>query len=213
MGLAVRSAGRPSLVRARRPDDIRQPSPVRRNSQVYEPPSSKCRPGSLREWIHAAQKFVRPIAVSPRNAPARGAGDQQSDARVGAARCGDSERDDGGLAGQHRDDRVQSRKGNRINLEAGSDLQAGHRARLRTAPPVCPRHRLAAAAPASALFGGCSKHQWQRSGQGVILDRFSPTTPARTRPIDTPLTADTDSPKVAMPTTAVPAAPIPVHTA
>src|SRR5215469_6606340 len=39
-----------------------------------------------------------------------GAGDQQRDARVGAARGCDAEGDDRGLAGEHREDRVQGRE-------------------------------------------------------------------------------------------------------
>ena len=49
--------------------------------------------------------------------------------------------------------------------------------------------------------------------QGVTPDMLRPMTPARTRPIETSLRADTVSPRKAMPMTAVPAAPIPVHTA
>jgi len=49
--------------------------------------------------------------------------------------------------------------------------------------------------------------------QGVTPERFSPTMPARTSPIDTILRTDTDSPRTIMPTAAVPAAPIPVHSA
>ena len=48
---------------------------------------------------------------------------------------------------------------------------------------------------------------------GVTPERFSPTMPARTSPIETILRTDTDSPRTIMPTTAVPAAPIPVHNA
>ncbi|HUB37491.1 MAG TPA: trypsin-like peptidase domain-containing protein [Streptosporangiaceae bacterium] len=49
--------------------------------------------------------------------------------------------------------------------------------------------------------------------QGVTPERFSPMMPARTSPIDTILRTDTDSPRMIMPTAAVPAAPIPVHNA
>ncbi len=49
--------------------------------------------------------------------------------------------------------------------------------------------------------------------QGVTPDRFSPTTPASIRPIDVSLRTELDSPSAMMPTRAVPAAPIPVHTA
>ena len=52
-----------------------------------------------------------------------------------------------------------------------------------------------------------------RGHEGVTPDRLRPMTPARTRPIDTSLRVDTVSPRKAMPTIAVPAAPIPVHTA
>ena len=48
---------------------------------------------------------------------------------------------------------------------------------------------------------------------GVTPDRLSTITPARISPIETSFTADTDSPSSHMPTTAVPAAPSPVHTA
>jgi hypothetical protein len=51
------------------------------------------------------------------------------------------------------------------------------------------------------------------SHQGVTPERLRPTTPARTKPIDTSFRVDTVSPRKAMPITAVPAAPIPVHTA
>ncbi len=50
-------------------------------------------------------------------------------------------------------------------------------------------------------------------GQGVTPDRFSPTTPASTSPIDTSLSVETDSPRATMPITAVPTAPMPVQTA
>jgi hypothetical protein len=53
----------------------------------------------------------------------------------------------------------------------------------------------------------------RRAGQGVTPDRLSPTTPTRIRPIDTSLVADTVSPRMAIPIAAVPAAPMPVHTA
>ena len=49
--------------------------------------------------------------------------------------------------------------------------------------------------------------------QGVTPERLRPTTPARTRAIDTSFMVDTVSPRKAMPITAVPAAPIPVQTA
>jgi S1-C subfamily serine protease len=49
--------------------------------------------------------------------------------------------------------------------------------------------------------------------QGVTPERFSPMMPARTSPIDAILRMDTDSPSAIMPTAAVPAAPIPVHSA
>jgi membrane-associated protein len=49
--------------------------------------------------------------------------------------------------------------------------------------------------------------------KGVTPERLRPITPARISPIDTSFTVDTASPRNAMPTTAVPAAPIPVHTA
>src|SRR5689334_21494135 len=49
--------------------------------------------------------------------------------------------------------------------------------------------------------------------QGVTPERLRPTTPARTSLIDTSFTVDTVSPRKAMPITAVPAAPITVHTA
>lgn len=48
---------------------------------------------------------------------------------------------------------------------------------------------------------------------GVTLARLSPMTPARISPMDTSFSVDADSPSAHMPTTAVPAAPIPVHTA
>ena len=40
--------------------------------------------------------------------PGRAAGQQQRDAGIGAVRGGHAERDDGGLAGQHRQDRLQA---------------------------------------------------------------------------------------------------------
>jgi hypothetical protein len=53
----------------------------------------------------------------------------------------------------------------------------------------------------------------RQSQEGVTPDRLRPATPARTRPIDTSFRADTASPRKIMPIVAVPAAPIPVHTA
>jgi hypothetical protein len=51
---------------------------------------------------------------------------QQGDARIGAARGGDAKRDDGGLAGQHREDRVQGGNEDRDRVrDYGIDLQAG----------------------------------------------------------------------------------------
>ncbi|GEM_PF-4113621 len=57
---------------------------------------------------------------------------------------------------------------------------------------------------ASPAFDGC---------HGVTPDRFRPATPARIRPIDSSLAADTASPRKIMPAAAAPAAPIPVQTA
>jgi hypothetical protein len=57
---------------------------------------------------------------------------------------------------------------------------------------------------------GCVR---SRRRQGVTPERLRPTTPARIRLIDTSLRVDTVSPRKAMPITAVPAAPMPVHTA
>jgi len=56
----------------------------------------------------------------------RGAGDQQPDARIGTTRGRDPQRDDQGLAGQHREDGVQGgdHDGDDIG-EHGGDLQAG----------------------------------------------------------------------------------------
>ena len=56
-------------------------------------------------------------------------------------------------------------------------------------------------------------HRPARRRQGVTPERLRPTTPARIRLIDTSLRVDTVSPRKAMPITAVPAAPMPVHTA
>lgn len=50
-------------------------------------------------------------------------------------------------------------------------------------------------------------------GYGVTPDKFRPTTPASTSPIETIFSTETDSPRARMPTAAVPAAPMPVQTA
>jgi hypothetical protein len=61
----------------------------------------------------------------------RGACHQQGDARIGAARGGHAKRDDGGLAGQHREDRIQGGNQERDRVrDDGVDLQAGEHGHL-----------------------------------------------------------------------------------
>ena len=59
-------------------------------------------------------------------------GHQQRDARIGTARGRDAQRDDHGLAGEHRNDRVQGRDDDRDDVgDNGADLQARERAHRR----------------------------------------------------------------------------------
>ena len=53
----------------------------------------------------------------------------------------------------------------------------------------------------------------RRAHHGVTPERLSPITPARISPIETSFSVETASPRNAMPTIAVPAAPIPVQSA